>query len=335
MKYKTIIYALLIMLMLLIQVNSSSGNKNIMFEWENNDTISPRIDREMLRMFEEFKKRGTFSESFYFSLIQAWSNRETSRWNQLLEEFRGAREAGEDPFAYNEFIELVEQDVTDFLKETTGKATKNDIQNAMPEATVVQSNVSSHPLTYYDFMAGQTALAIKYHIQIAASKVPLETEYLKKKYGGDLEIVHFNEDGWEKYFIGNFSSFTEARAQLKNTSVAGAFIIAWINQNKVLPFKARQAERLIALNEFPSFQHIRDDHFRIQIAASKKPLTEEQIKKIYSEPGIVAMILEDDWFKYSIPGASSLAESWIVARQTNVNGAFVVRYRNGRKIPLK
>jgi tetratricopeptide (TPR) repeat protein len=72
-----------------------------------------------------------------------------------------------------------------------------------------------------------------YKVQICASRVPASTKELKQKYKGDLQIYNFYEDQWYKYAIGEYATYTEAKACLFSCNVYDAFIIAYINNKKV------------------------------------------------------------------------------------------------------
>lgn len=176
---------------------------------------------------------------------------------------------------------------------------------------------------------------VRYHVQIAASLVPLDADYLKRLYDGPRQIHHFREDQWEKYYIGEFYAFDQAREELRKTQVADAFIIAYFNNQKLIPYKARQVERVFTNTTLQTFHHVPGEQYRIQIAASIRPLTMQELQSILPDIGKAGIIYEDGWFKYSIPGAETLSESWKIASSINVEGAFVVRYRKGQLIPLR
>lgn len=72
-----------------------------------------------------------------------------------------------------------------------------------------------------------------FRTQIAASRVPLNESTLKRIYKGQREIFMFEEEGWYKYAIGNFSSYYEANDVRKECGVKGAFIAAYSNNSKI------------------------------------------------------------------------------------------------------
>ena len=72
-----------------------------------------------------------------------------------------------------------------------------------------------------------------YRVQILACRAPVSDAELKRKYRGSLKINNFYEDKWYKYYIGEYSSYSEARRCVYSSSVYDAFIIAYMNQKKV------------------------------------------------------------------------------------------------------
>ncbi len=82
---------------------------------------------------------------------------------------------------------------------------------------------------------------VVYKVQIWASRKPASKRELKRKYKGNLKIQSFYEDEWYKYAIGEYSSYAEAREQLVQCQVYDAFIISYIDNNKVEIITAKEA----------------------------------------------------------------------------------------------
>src|ERR1035437_6796178 len=72
-----------------------------------------------------------------------------------------------------------------------------------------------------------------YKVQILACRIPVSDAEEKRKYKGNLKINNFYEDKWYKYYIGEYSSYTEARNCVYSSNVFDAFIIAYMDQKKV------------------------------------------------------------------------------------------------------
>jgi hypothetical protein len=328
-------------LILMMNGKLAKGNlfENFVMDTNISDSLAPRINEDMIRMFEDFKKRGAISETFYSKIIEDTLRRDPERWRQLLEEYREAIAIGEDPLEQEEFIELVTEELDAFISEEP--IVESPI--VIPQQTQDTPVIHETPVIYRDVttpvqrinISTGTQEIVRYHIQIAASITPLDDAYLKRLYKGNLEIKHFKEDQWEKYIIGHFNSFAKAREELRKTNVNGAFIIAFVLDQKLIAYKARQVERVFNTTTLKTFHTDSGDFFRVQIAASKRHLKPNELRKIYPQIESIGIYFENEWYKYSIPGAPALSESWKIARSTNIKGAYVVRYQNGKRRPLR
>jgi len=75
---------------------------------------------------------------------------------------------------------------------------------------------------------------VLFTVQIAADTCALSNEKLNKIYTGDQKIeCRVNQNGWYKYQVGTFKSYTDARAFKKICSVKGCFVVAYKNGRKL------------------------------------------------------------------------------------------------------
>ncbi len=74
--------------------------------------------------------------------------------------------------------------------------------------------------------------------------------------------------------------------------------------------------------------------FRIQIAASRAPLTFGDLAKIYATDFPVEVVSEGGWLKYQTVGVPLYADAQRVLREINAKGSFIVAYRKGIKQSL-
>ncbi len=73
--------------------------------------------------------------------------------------------------------------------------------------------------------------------------------------------------------------------------------------------------------------------FKVQIAASRVPLSIEKLHSIYNGGEILNNELEDGWYKYSIGRAfSTYRKAYDYRNSIGVKGAFVVAYKDGVKV---
>lgn len=76
--------------------------------------------------------------------------------------------------------------------------------------------------------------------------------------------------------------------------------------------------------------------YSVQIAAHTIPMTESYLRNnIYFGPMFIQEIWEDGWYKYLIGHFKKVDEALKLLRQINVEKAFVVAYRNGKRVALK
>lgn len=175
-----------------------------------------------------------------------------------------------------------------------------------------------------------------YRVQIAANKSELTQKALSKMYYGNKNVEMLNENGWFKYSVGDFSSYEEANNFRKQSGMSNAFVVAY-----------RKGTRFVQNEETPVNQPVEAAYtpqgnnrlpsgliFRIQVAASRVPLTIGQLKRIYPGNYPVEMILEDGWYKYQFMGVRLYSDALQIIRNVSSNGVFIVAYENGAKIDL-
>ncbi len=74
--------------------------------------------------------------------------------------------------------------------------------------------------------------------------------------------------------------------------------------------------------------------YKVQIAASTTPLNIDKLKKIYPENDQIQYELDNGWYKYSVGYYSYYAEAQNFKTRIGVPGAFIVAYKNGKRVPL-
>lgn len=75
--------------------------------------------------------------------------------------------------------------------------------------------------------------SLVFQVQIAASKVALPKHKIAKFYKATEEVTMKNYDGWFKYAVGNFKKYEDAKKFVKATRVKGAFVVAYLNGEKL------------------------------------------------------------------------------------------------------
>ncbi len=72
--------------------------------------------------------------------------------------------------------------------------------------------------------------------------------------------------------------------------------------------------------------------YRVQVAADKLPLTDDVLQSIYKGSREIKMFQEEGWYKYYIADTKTLKEAIIIKKESKVPDAFIMAYKNGKKI---
>ncbi|HLO57836.1 MAG TPA: SPOR domain-containing protein [Bacteroidales bacterium] len=178
-----------------------------------------------------------------------------------------------------------------------------------------------------------------YRVQVAANRNQLSQRALSRMYYGNKNVEMINENGWYKYSVGDFNSYDEASRFRKSSGISSAFVVAY---RKGTRFKATPVNA--SADSVPGAGEIISSVgaaklpggliFRIQVAASRAPLTVSQLKIIYSGSYPVEMIREDRWYKYQFMGVRNYSDAVEIVKNVNSTGAFIVAYEDGVKINL-
>ncbi len=91
-----------------------------------------------------------------------------------------------------------------------------------------------------------------YRVQIAASKKQLSEKELKLKYKGYNPVLMFQEEGWHKYYIGEFDNYFVADKFKKESGVKDAFIAAYKQDEKLILMDAIRAQYQEVRKEYKS-----------------------------------------------------------------------------------
>ncbi|MFW5778128.1 MAG: hypothetical protein ACOCW7_03060 [Bacteroidota bacterium] len=326
----------------------------------------PQINKQMLEMFQSLKDSGVITSTAFEYIMQNPEKVRTEGWQKVLADYQESLQKQENPIEHEDFRDKIAQKITDIdnneedtivaNQETENKENASLEDETLTEETIteetiieesvmeedvmqdviIRKNLEDSETTRTDISAVNPSVAgyaVRYHVQIAASKTPLDETYLRTIYSGERDINHFKEDGWEKYTIGNFSRYRDAQSELQNrVDTHDAFIIAYLLGKKVMAYKARMVEDILANTPLDTFHENPDTQYRIQIAASTIPLSLKKLETLYPHTDQIGIIYEGGWFKYSIPGADTRESSWDLSQNLRVRGSFVVQYQSGKRL---
>ncbi len=184
-----------------------------------------------------------------------------------------------------------------------------------------------------------------YRIQIAADREPLTQRTLQQLYKGDKKISIINEDGYNKYSIGDFDTFEEAEAYKTKMGIPNSFVAANIPDQEQTPVDIKPLAEEKPTPKAPveknqvkevSNKGVDDNQiiFKVQIAASKVPVSKQQLRSIYKGEHTITMFEEDGWYKYAIDVTNDYTEAVKVRDETNIKGIFIAAYLHGEKLKL-
>ena len=171
-----------------------------------------------------------------------------------------------------------------------------------------------------------------YKVQIAANNSPLSQHHLKKIYDGNKKVQMVSEDDWYKYSIGDFNSYAEAEEFKRSLKITDAFVVAY-TENKKVDLLALNKDNKVSKKQTTSTT-IKGLIFKVQIAASRNKLSDTYLKEVYNGNETIDILNEDNWYKYSLGRLNKYDQALDLKNQINVDGAFIVAYQNGVKVPL-
>jgi hypothetical protein len=174
---------------------------------------------------------------------------------------------------------------------------------------------------------------IIYRVQIAARRSELTQRALSRIYYGNKNVEMINENGWFKYSVGDFTDYEEANKFRKSSGISSAFVVAY-RKGKVQLTQVQVTEVDTAVVSLPeaTVQMVPSGLiFRIQVAASRVPLTLGQFARLYSGDYPVEMVEEDGWYKYQLMGVRLYSDAIRIIRDVKTKGVFIVAYKDGVK----
>jgi hypothetical protein len=174
-----------------------------------------------------------------------------------------------------------------------------------------------------------------YRVQVAANRSALSQRALSRMYYGNKNVEMINENGWYKYSVGDFTTYEEASQFRKSSSISNAFVVAYRKGTRFHAGTSEVYEKQQSIFTPAGEQRLPPGLiFRIQVAASRVPLTVGQLKRIYQGNYPIELISEDGWYKYQFMGVRLYSDALQIVRNVTTTGAFIVAYENNTKINL-
>lgn len=166
---------------------------------------------------------------------------------------------------------------------------------------------------------------LNFVVQIAACKKPLTPTYLASLYKNGRRVMVIQEGGWYKYFIVSSGSYEYAKKTLKAVPVDGAFIAAYTKDGtKQELWKAKQQAK-------QQLESSGEMTYVVQLAASRKPASNFELRRLYYNPEKIIIIKEGGWYKYQLSFGNSLDDAMAFKKTLKYNEeSFITGYdKNG------
>jgi hypothetical protein len=190
--------------------------------------------------------------------------------------------------------------------------------------------------TATDLITSRYDVGLIFRVQVAANRVPLTREQLSRIYKDDYPVEMMYEDGWYKYQVLGVRLFSDALRILRNAQVRGAFIVAYDEGVKHNLYAAASRSKKIEkeVQTYGRKGRLNEIEWHVQIAASRIPLTQNQLSNIYSGDHNISLIIEEGWYKYRLKAGSSYSAAKEIKQSCNVPKAFIVAYYRAKKVPI-
>ncbi len=187
-----------------------------------------------------------------------------------------------------------------------------------------------------DLITSRYDVGLIFRVQVAANRVPLTKEQLSRIYKDDYPVEMMYEDGWYKYQVLGVRLFSDALRILRNAQVRGAFIVAYDEGTKHNLYAAVSRSKKIEkeVQTYGRKGRLNEIEWHVQIAASRVPLTQNELSNIYSGDQNISLVIEEGWYKYRLKAGSSYSAAKEIKENCNVPKAFIVAYYRAKKVPI-
>jgi len=178
---------------------------------------------------------------------------------------------------------------------------------------------------------------VTFRIQIAASKVPLSLQKLRQIYPKNVQINNEKDGEWYKYTVGEYDSYQAAWDSKVKMNIQGTFVSAYKEGKRVkniAEVTSANSYNNLQVNSNNSQTNINSDgtEYRIQIAMSRLPADDLQIKKLNPTTETVKTYRSDGFYKYTIGSFNSEQNAVDYKNKNNLTKAIVVKYKNDIQI---
>ncbi|MBN2745444.1 MAG: SPOR domain-containing protein [Bacteroidales bacterium] len=231
-----------------------------------------------------------------------------------------------------------EEDKSNNEQSNTNNQTTTSKTQPTP-TTPVKTEENKAPSTTVSDAPTVSTQGVVYRVQIKAiyggkSSAPS----ISRQYGISEPVKEEFVNGYAKYTAGNFSTYQEAQAykdQLRNGSVPGAFVVAYINDRRVdnINEALSYSPKNISSKPITSNTQISQPgmSYSIQIAASSRELSAIALKNQFNLSETVTKTTHNGLYKYMVGSYTNKvdADAALQVVKQRVADAFIVTYKNG------
>lgn len=307
------------------------------------------IDRDLLEAIRSALSRQDQEATFYGRIhqLRVEDTVSYSLLDTLLQTYRSRRWSSRDKQFQNESPDVTDNEISN----TANDSRHSEKGGGREKASGTHSDQKS------------VLESLNYRVQIASDRQSLSQGALRKLYDGNKKIHHVNEGGWNKYMIGEFSSYSEANTFRKNLDVQEAFIVAWREGRTISPEalgsltgKNQPPAPSTSASTHPSQSGTKKDTaaeasstlqretsttqpkptntltYRVQIAADRVELGDQKLESIYKGIKHIYRNRGDGWYRYSIGSCPSYYHARRLNRHIHVRGSWVVAYKKGERL---
>lgn len=175
---------------------------------------------------------------------------------------------------------------------------------------------------------------ILFRIQVAASRIPLNIGQLRRIYTGNYSVEMIREDGWYKYQLMGVRLYSDAIHLLKQVNTKGAFVVAYEEGVKFDLAEAVRKTKELENNvrTYGRKGQVQEIEFHVQLAASRIPVSSDELKLLYGGSEPVSVIYEEGWYKYHLKAGNSPETAAQLKKTSLAEKAFIVPYKRAAKI---
>lgn len=182
---------------------------------------------------------------------------------------------------------------------------------------------------------------VEFRVQIAAAQKYVDPAVFAKKFNLNAKNIKVQvADGWYRYSIGKHIKYWQAREYknilLTNNDTKGAFVVAYLDDERIMLTDLINAEPIIAGEFFVQKRPKVDIGYAVQILATKHtdpPIV--AIKEMFGIEETIYKEFSEGFYHYTVGNLDSLEEALELRdkiRYRGIKSAFVVGYLDGERI---